>query len=286
MTVADLYLVAPGEIKKSPSWQLTALGTDGMNIRDRNWSRIISQYLLIALLVSTVAWGQQGVDFMVTETENLGEGWDGFTDFEFLLDAFLTLMLATVLGTIFAYHPRHLQTADTLEELEAPRIHIVYAVIGSIIGILVIEYGLVVGFILFGIGGLMRFRTSLSSASLTGRVIFVTLIGLTCGLNLPHVAVLVTVFGWVLIYFLDWRITYRVVVKGLSGAQVGNSAPVYRALLEQNECKVLSEKKNPERGRVVFIFRGSGGMDRESLEEILETEVDEAVRGTVDWQVD
>jgi hypothetical protein len=257
-----------------------------MNIRDRNWSRTISQFLLIALLVSTVAWGQQGVDLLVTETENLGEGWDGFTDFEFLLDAFLTLMLATVLGTIFAYHPRHLQTADTLEELEAPRIHIFYAVIGSIIGILVIEYGLVVGFVLFGIGGLMRFRTTLSSAGLTGRVIFVTLIGLTCGLDLPHVAVLVTVFGWVLIYVLDSRITYRVVVKGLSGAQVGNSAPVYRALLEQNECKILSEKKNPERGRVVFIFRGSGGMDRDSLQEILETEVDEAVRGTVDWQVD
>jgi len=27
-------------------------------------------------------------------------------------------------------------------------------------------------------------------------------------------------------------------------------------------------------------------MDRESLQEILETEVDEAVRGTVDWLVD
>jgi hypothetical protein len=257
-----------------------------MKIQEKVWRRTSCLALLVTLLVSTLAWGQQGGDFLVTETENLGEGWDGFTDFDFLLDAFLTLMLATVLGTIFAYHPRHVQSADTLEELEAPRIHIFYAVIGSIIGILVIEYGLVVGFVLFGIGGLMRFRTSLSSAGLTGRVIFVTLIGLTCGLDLPHVAVLVTVFGWVLIFILDSRITYRVVIKGLSADQVRNSAPVYRALLEKNECSILSEKKNPERGRVIFIFRGSGGMDRGSLEETLENEVSEEARGTVDWQID
>ena len=181
---------------------------------------LFAQLLILAgLLFLPAAWAQQSADFMVTETANLGEGWDGFTDFEFLLDAFLTLMLATVLGAIFAYHPRHMQTADTMEELEAPRIHIVYAVIGAIIGILVIEYGLVVGFVLFGIGGLMRFRTTLSSASLTGRVIFVTLIGLTCGLDLPHVAVLVTVFGWVLIFILDARKTYRIVIKGLSSGQ-------------------------------------------------------------------
>ncbi len=121
-----------------------------------------------------------------------GEGWTGFTDLDFLLGAFLKLVLATALGAVIGFHPRRIRTADTLEEIEAPKVSIVYAVIGSLIGILVVKYGLVMGFVLFGIGGLIRFRTVMRSAQLTGQVIFVTLIGLTCGLDLPHVAVLAT----------------------------------------------------------------------------------------------
>ena len=240
---------------------------------------------VIAFCFAPAVWAQSP-DFLVTESEHLGEGWEGFTDLRFLLDTFLKLTLAAVLGAIFAHHPRHRQTADTLEELEAPRIHIFYSVIGAIIGILVVKYGLVLGFVLFGLGGLMRFRTAFSSSSVTGRVIFVTLIGLSCGLDLPHIAVLVTVFGWVLVYILDWHITYRIVVKGLSADQVGKSAPVYRELLESNHCNILSEKKNPDRGRVIFIFRGSGSMDHHELERILETDVDESLRGIVDLQID
>lgn len=247
---------------------------------------LINCLILIALFIAPIALAQQSIDYLVTETENLGEGWHGFSDMDFLLDAFLTLLLATVLGAIFAYHPRHQQAADTLEELEAPRIHIFYAVIGAIIGILVIKYGLVVGFVLFGIGGLMRFRTSLASASLTGRVIFVTLIGLSCGLDLPHVAVLVTAFGWVLVFILDAHITYKIVVKGLAADLVGPAAPAYREQLEKHGCDILNEKKSPDRGRVIFIFRGPGNMKRIDLERDLENEIDESLRGTVDWQVD
>ena len=133
----------------------------------------------------------------------MGEGWQGFTDIGFLVSATLTLLLAVILGAIIAYHPKHGQTADTLAEIEAPKVYVMYSVIGAIIGIMVVKYGLVVGFVLFGIGGLIRFRTNLRSASLTGRVIFTTLIGLSCGLDLPHVAVLATVFGYVLIYILS-----------------------------------------------------------------------------------
>lgn len=249
-------------------------------------SPLIRCLVLITLFIAPAALAQQGVDFLVTETENLGEGWHGFTDLDFLLDSFLTLMLATVLGAIFAYHPRHQQAADTLEELEAPRIHIFYAVIGAIIGILVIKYGLVVGFVLFGIGGLMRFRTSLASASLTGRVIFVTLIGLSSGLDLPHVAVLVTVFGWILVFILDAHITYKIVVKGLSADHVVLAAPAYREQLKKHDCEILNEKKSPERGRLIFIFQGPGNLKRSDLENALENEIDVSLRGTVDWEVD
>ena len=69
--------------------------------------------------------------------------------------------------------------ADTLKEIKAPKVSIVYAIIGSPIGLLVVKYGLGVGFVLFGIGGLIRFRSVLGSALLTGQVTSATLIGLT-----------------------------------------------------------------------------------------------------------
>ncbi len=162
------------------------------------------------VLVASRAWSQQVPDFLMQEPGSLGEGWQGFADFGFLVNALLTLTLSAMLGATIAYHPKHRQTADTLEEIEATKVYITYAVIGALIGIMVVKYGLVVGFVLFGIGGLFRFRTVLRSASLTGRVIFVTLIGLSCGLDLPHVAALATAFGFVLIYVLHARITYRI----------------------------------------------------------------------------
>ena len=175
-------------------------------------------------------------DFLLAEPGSLGEGWRGFTDIRFLVNALLTLVLATVLGSIIAYHPKRGQMADTPEEIEAPKVYVTSAMIGAIIGIMVVKYGLVVGFVLFGIGGLIRMRTVLRSATLTGDVIFVTLIGLSCGLDLPHVAVLSTAFGFVLIYILDAKIIYRIDVMMFASETVGPAAKAYRGVLEQHGC--------------------------------------------------
>lgn len=238
------------------------------------------------LLVTPRAWPQQAQDFLSQELGSVAEGWEGFTDVAFLANALLTLTLAAVLGAVIAYHPKHLETADTLEEIEAPRVFILYAVIGAIIGIMVVRYGLVVGFVLFGIGGLIRFRTVLRSATLTGNVIFVTLIGLSCGLSLPHVAVLATAFGFVLIYVLDARVIYRIDVRGLPAERVADAAAAYRGLLEQKGCHIRNEKKDPGKERVTFIFHGARDVTREELEDLLEEKIDAPLKGSIDWEVD
>ena len=238
------------------------------------------------VLVASRAWSQQVPDFLMQEPGSLGEGWQGFADFSFLANALLTLTLSAMLGATIAYHPKHRQTADTLEEIEAPKAYIMYAVIGALIGIMVVKYGLVVGFVLFGIGGLFRFRTVLRSASLTGRVIFVTLIGLSCGLDLPHVAALATAFGFVLIYVLHARITYRIDVRALPSGRVAEAAAAYRGVLEQQGCRIMSEKKNPGKKSVTFIFRSARDLTRHHLEELVEAKIDASLTGSLDWEID
>jgi len=203
----------------------------------------------------------------------------------FLFNAAANLLLAAVLGAAIAYHPRHAQTADTFEEIEASQIYIMYAVIGSITGILVVQYGMAVGFVLFGIGALIRFRTVLRSANLTGRLIFVTLIGLSAGLDLPHVAILVTLFGFVLIFLLDARFTFRIFLRGLPRDSVTQAAMACRAVLEQENCRIISEKKDPDKGRITFIIRSTEVDTGKNLVDALESKVDSSLIGSVDWEI-
>ena len=237
------------------------------------------------LLLASPAAAQLPNEFTSTPVPS-GVGWPGFTDLDFLLGAFFHLLLAAALGAVIGYHPRRMRTADTLEEIEAQKVSIVYAVIGSLIGILVVNYGMVVGFVLFGIGGLIRFRSVMGSAQLTGQVIFVTLIGLTCGLDLPHVAVLATAFDFVLTFILEARITYRVDVRGLPPDRFTEAADAYRAVLAGRRFRVLSETKRPERGRVCFIFRTAGRDTHQHIEGLFEEKIDPSLRGSLDWEVD
>jgi hypothetical protein len=240
---------------------------------------------LAAALLATPVLAQEVGDMILHTPGPRGEGWEGFMDQGFLFRAFLNLTLAAVLGAIIAYHPKHAQTADTFEEIEATQIYILYAVIGSITGILVVQYGMAVGFVLFGIGALIRFRTVLRSASLTGRLIFVTLIGLSAGLDLPHVAVLVTVFGFVLIFLLDARFTFRIFVRGLPEATFTQAVHAYRDVLERDSCRLISEKKDPDRGRVTFIIRSAEVDAGKKLEQTFDTQVDAPLRGSVNWEI-
>ncbi|NND90247.1 MAG: hypothetical protein HKN42_05225 [Granulosicoccus sp.] len=246
-----------------------------------------SIWLGSALIVfATVARAQSILEPFGNEVVTPGAGWLGFTDWAFVTSAFLTLSLASILGAVVAYHPRHGQTADSIEEIEAPKVYIIYSAIGALIGIIVVKYGLAVGFVLFGIGGLIRVRTILQSATMTGRLIFVTLIGLSCGLEMPHVAVLATVFVFILIFILDSRVTYRINIQALPKKRVAEAAAAYRTILERHGCFILSEKKYPSKERVTFIFRCGRATSLVDLEESLETGLDQSLQGALDWEVD
>lgn len=229
---------------------------------------------------------QQSIDIGPNESIAFAEGWRGFTELGFLVNAFFILSLSAVLGAVIGYHPYKMKTADTLLDVETPKVYILSAVIGAIIGILVLKYGLVVGFVVFGIGGLIRFRTVMASANLTVHVIFVTLIGLSSGLNLPHIAVLSTLFGFVLISIVDRHAIFQIEVKGIGRQSIVDAAAAYRGLLEQRGCRIISEKKNPAKESLVLIFRCSRKVSTVELEQAMNSQISGPLKGIVDWEVD
>ena len=277
-----------------PVWQRDGARMTGMP-RTRvglssvsTWFRIAS-WMLVPLAILLVPLGvdaQSAPLFGARDGEIATVGWRGFLDFAFILSSLGSLLLATALGALIAFHPMTLRAVDTLPEAELPKVYVMYAVVGAVIGVTVLKYGMVIGVVVFGIGGLIRFRTDTGSTRDTGRLIIVTLVGLTTGLGLPQFAVLTTLFTCGLIYLLDARPICRVVIKEIPKGRVAEAADAYRAALRSEGCAILSERKAFGKLHVSFLFRAPRVSTQDGLHAQLVQRVPCEVRGEMDWGVE
>ena len=213
-------------------------------------------------------------------------GWAGFLDTAALTQSFLSLILAISLGAVIAFHPTTARTVDTREEAELPKVLIMYALVGAVVGEIVLQYGMVVGFVIFGLGGLMRFRTDAASTRDTGRLIMVTLIGLISGLNLPHFAIIATAFAWLLIYVFDGHPVCELEVNEIPKGKVKEASDAYRVVLAQLGCKIITEDRSFNKSRVTFVLRAPRNKTQSQLTATLCEQVPAEVRGELDWEVE
>jgi hypothetical protein len=211
-------------------------------------------------------------------------GWAGFLDTRFILNSLGILVLAAMLGALIGYHPATRRTIDRLHEADMPHVYVMYAVIGAVIGVAVREFGTVVGVVVFGIGGLIRFRSSTDSTRDTVRLIIVTLAGLIAGLGLLHFAVMIALFAFVLIYYFDTSPPFRIRIEGLPKERTADCAGAYRGILKAHGCSIIAEHHSAEKERIEFVFRLPRRSTRDRLEAELCTIAAE-LRGDVDWEV-
>lgn len=211
-----------------------------------------------------------------------GLGWQAFLDLGFITSVLLILAVAVVLAAVIAYHPTTRAKASTIEEIEQPKTFIMYSLVGAIIAIIV-KVQPSMALVVFGIGGLMRFRTNVGQAKDTGRVILVTVIGLSCGLELYIVAVLTAAIAWVLIFVLERQSIERVVVQGLEKDSVQRASDAYVKVLRERNCVVIGEQKRVNKGSLAIIYRAPRGFDRSALERGF-AEIPDDQRGTISWE--
>src|SRR5262245_10263935 len=233
--------------------------------------------------------GQKDKDHKVAKVDELAVaqekfGLDGFRSGREVGKFLLVILGSAALGCVLAYHPFAGQLV-TLEDLDQPKITITYTVVGALVAIVVAAIPSM-AFAIFGIGGLMRFRTELGAATETGRVILATLVGLACGLHFWMVAIIGTVIAWLLIWVLEWRKGQRMAVRGLTTQNLSPAAEAYADVLSGLKCSIANVRKNPAKSQVSFIFRARRSLDRESIEGECDQQVPKELRGTIDWPED
>jgi hypothetical protein len=184
---------------------------------------------------------------------------------EFIFRLFLSLTLAVGCAWAIAWHPRRASLVDPLADLEERKALILLGVVGAVIAELT-GTSQMLAFVIFGIGALLRFRTVLDNPKLTGKAITVVVVGLACGMGSWAMAVFVTVFSWLLMFWLDSHSSCRVRIR-LDDQE--DPKPVFgmvQSLLVSHKCRLQSSALYEDKGQMVFLLYIPSGVDPRQLE--------------------
>lgn len=184
---------------------------------------------------------------------------------EFILRLFLSLALAVGCAWVIAWHPRRASLTDPLADFEERKVLILLGVVGAVIAELT-GTSQTLAFVIFGIGALLRFRTLLDNPKLTGKAIMVVVVGLACGMGSWAMAVFVTGFTWLLLYWLDSHSSCRIRIR-LDDTE--DPKPVFgmvQSLLVSHKCRLQSSTLYEDKGQMVFLLYIPAGIDPRQLE--------------------
>src|SRR5881227_4229246 len=246
--------------------------------------RTVSVLIVIAFLValSSTAFGANpaeelakmghtgGIDPKGNSWVSIQQSVEQFGHPEFILRLFLSLSLAVGCAYAIAWHPRRASLADPLADLEERKALILLGVVGAVVAELS-GTSQTLAFVIFGIGALLRFRTLLDNPKLTGKAIMVVVVGLACGMGSWAMAVFVTVFSWVLMFWLDSHSSCEVRIRLNNGADAKPVFDTVQSLLLSHKCRLQSSSLYEEKGRMVFLLYIPNGVDPGKLEDEVRT---------------
>ena len=215
------------------------------------------------------------------EQLTLGPGWDAFASPDQYVHAALVLLTATASGVVLAYHPIYFARALTIEDVEQRKTLVLFSSVGALIAI-VCTVTPSMAFVIFGIGGLMRFRTNTGESKTTGHTIVGTLIGLCWGLGLQLVAVLATLYFWLMIFALEAVRFEQLSVAGIATVDMPRAADAYRQALTAAGCRVLGHNKSFKKMQLNFVLKVPR---RFGIDEVTRAvaNIPPELRGSIDW---
>ena len=254
------------------------------NWRLRRALPIIAGVAVIALItvLSSVAFGDNPAEEMTKAgatggVDPKGNSWESiqrsvlqFGHPDFILRLLLSLVLAVGCAIAIAWHPRRASLRDPLRDFEERKALILLGVVGAVVAELS-GTSQTLAFVIFGIGALLRFRTLLDNPKLTGKAIMVVVVGLACGMGSWAMAVFVTAFSWLLMFWLDSHSSCEVRIRLNNGADAKPVFDTVQSLLLSHKCRLQSSSLYEDKGRMVFLLYIPNGVDPGKLEDEVRT---------------
>jgi hypothetical protein len=182
-----------------------------------------------------------------------------------VLRLFLSFLLAVACAWVVGWHPRRSIFGDPLSDNEARKTLLILGLVGAVVAELTAGNA-TMAFVIFGIGALLRFRTALDNPKLTGKAVMVVIIGLACGMGSWVMAVFVTAFTWVLIYWLESHVGCRMRIRLDKDVDPEPVFVVVQSLLISRNCRIQSSELNVAKGQMVFLMLIPSGLDPKQLE--------------------
>jgi len=180
-----------------------------------------------------------GIDPKGNSWVSIEKSVEQFAHPSFILRLFLSLTLAVGCAFAIAWHPRRASLRDPLSDFEERKALVLLGVVGAVVAELS-GTSQTLAFVIFGIGALLRFRTVLDNPKLTGKAIMVVVVGLACGMGSWAMAVFVTGFSWLLLFWLDSHSSCEVRIRLNNGADAKPVFDTVQSLLLSHRCRLQS----------------------------------------------
>jgi len=244
--------------------------------------------LVFSTLVASTAFAQIADSSLVipADVEVRGSGWNQIINLREMLDFTLTVFETTVLTAFLVFHPTSMNQNRAASNVDMRKGMFLFSFIGMFTGFLVLHHGYLIGFVIFGIGGLFRFRMESSSIADTGKLVIVSLIGLATGLDLPVMALIASVAAWVVIWVFGRSEKLTLEVKFDEQAEPQLAMLRLQDHLVQNGFSVssVSKTKFKPTAQYLLIARKPGDQTR-LIREMAEVRT-QTGSGVVDWQIE
>ena len=214
-------------------------------------------------LLDTLTQGAQGGN--AGSHDRLLSSFDQFTHPWFILRLIIGMILSVGLSALIATHPRRSTRIDPLSDLEERKTLILLGMVGAVVAELV-SVDSTMALVIFGIGGLIRFRTVLRNPKITGKAILVVLIGLACGLGQFATAIFVTAFAWGLVMWLESHMSARLKVRVNEKTNLREAYAAMLDFLHARRCRVKSSMMVEGKHQVAALIHFPAGLDPKAME--------------------
>lgn len=240
--------------------------------------------ICVLLPASVLAQELEGTMMLPSEITVHDIGWSQIANLDEISEFFLALIETLVFVAAFAFHPRANALRQDAQGWLVQASMFLFAFIGMLVGFLVVHHGYLIGFVIFGLGSLFRFRMASSSLIDGAILIMVTLVGLAVGLNLPVMALVVTVAGAVTLWFVTVRKASVVELKFKDDDTLRAALGPVREAFSAKGFRIVSTRKSDFKPVVEFVLSHTDPDAAQSVPEVLD-DLSRAGHGAKDWHV-